>query len=158
MDDRMRRRGIWVVGSILIIFALMEASLALLRDIIQSENYALRADLTGGSGDVTNITLAGNMGMGFFIPLILAIIAIPLEYLFHTGRTVIGMIVELLLRLLTIALRILSNAMKHLGRFVIGVYDVIILIQLWVWIESLFKRSGNRECFKDDLRDHETLS
>jgi len=158
MDDRMRVRGVWVVGTILIIFALMEASLAFLRDFLQADNYALRADLSGTSGEVTWITLAVNMGMGFFIPLILAIIAIPLEYLFHTGRTVIGMIFELLLRLLSLTLRILSSAMRHLGKFFISVYDIIILVQLWTWIESGFRRMKGERSMQDNLRDHETLS
>ena len=156
MDDRMRVRGIWVVGSILLIFALMEASLAFLRDFLQADNYALRADLTGTSGDVTWITLAVNMGMGFFIPLILAIVAIPLEYLFHTGRTVIGMIVELILRLLTVAMRILSNIFRHLGKITVHAYDIVIMLPLWV--ESLVKRPRGGENFERHLQDHETLS
>jgi len=157
MDDRMRVRGIWVVGTILVIFASMEASLALLRDIIQSDNYALRADLTGTAGNVSVITLIVNMGMGFFIPMILAIVAIPLEYLFHTGRTVIGMIVELLLRILSLSLRILSNVMRHVGKFVTSVYDIVILVQLWLWIEAGFKRVRSPRNMEDNLRDHETL-
>ena len=157
MDDRMRVRGIWVVGTILLMFAMMEASLAFLRDFLQAENYALRADLTGSKGDVTWITLAVNMGMGFFIPLILAIVAIPLEYLFHTGRTVIGMIVELALRLLAIAMRVLANAVRHLGKLVVSAYDIIILVQVWVWLESLFRRSRNGQEFDSKLHDHETL-
>ncbi|MEX1237028.1 MAG: hypothetical protein WD994_02040, partial [Pseudomonadales bacterium] len=95
MDDRMRIKGIWAVGTMLIIFASMEAGLAFMRDYLQAENYALRAELANTAGEVTWITLAVNMGMGFFIPLILAVVAIPLEYLFHTGRTVFGMLIEL---------------------------------------------------------------
>lgn len=155
MDDRMRVRGIWVVGTILIIFAMMEASLAFLRDYLQADNYALRADLTGTSGDVTWITLAVNMGMGFFIPLILAIVAIPLEYLFHTGRTVIGMIVELLLRLVALAMRILSNAFRHLGKLTVNAYDIVIMLPLW--LESLIRRPRER-AYDSNLQDHETLS
>lgn len=155
MDDRMRVRGVWVVGIILLIFAMMEASLAFLRDYLQADNYALRSDLTGTSGDVTWVTLAVNMGMGFFIPLILAIVAIPLEYLFHTGRTVIGMIVELLLRLLAVAMRILSNVFRHLGKVLIHAYDVVIMLPLW--IESLFRRPRGAGSFNSDLHDHETL-
>lgn len=155
MDDRMRVRGIWVVGTILIIFALMEASLAFLRDYLQADNYALRADLTGTSGEVTWITLAVNMGMGFFIPLILAIVAIPLEYLFHTGRTVIGMIVELLLRLLVVVMRILSNLSRYLGKLTINVYDFIILAPAW---DALIRRFRADENIDDKLKREETAS
>ncbi|MGI1678039.1 MAG: hypothetical protein K6L75_04860 [Cellvibrionaceae bacterium] len=132
MDDRMRIRGVWIVGFILLVFALMEASLAFLRDYLQADNYALRADLTGTNSDVSWVTLAVNMGMGFFIPLVLAVIAIPLEYLFHTGRTVIGMLLEFILRLLSVSMRIFANAIRHMAKILIHVYDIIILVPLWV--------------------------
>jgi len=142
MDDRMRIRGVWIVGIMLLIFAMMEASLAFLRDYLQAANYALQADLTGGSADVTWVTLAVNMGMGFFIPLTLAIVAIPLEYLFHTGRTVIGMLLELCLRILTVTLRIIANGSKYLGQLTIHFYDLVIMLPLW--IESLFTQRRQR--------------
>lgn len=132
MDDRMRIRGVWVVGIMLFIFALMEASLAFLRDYLQAENYALRADLTDSPAQVSWVTLAVNMGMGFFIPLTLAVIAIPLEYLFHTGRTVVGMLLELLLQFLAIVLRLAANTMKYAGKLLIHLYDIIIMLPLWV--------------------------
>ena len=135
MDDRMRIKGIWAVGTMLIIFALMEAGLAFMRDYLQAENYALKAELTSGNGQITWVTLVVNMGMGFFIPLILAVVAIPLEYLFHTGRTVVGMLLEFALGVVTVCLRLLANGFRHLGRLTISVYDVLIMLPLWV--ESL---------------------
>lgn len=132
MDDRMRIKGIWAVATMLIIFATMEAGLAFMRDYLQADNYALRAELADTTGEVTWITLAVNMGMGFFIPLILAVVAIPLEYLFHTGRTVVGMLLELLVGILTVAMRLLANAVNHLGKMVIALYDIVIMLPLWV--------------------------
>jgi len=140
MDDRMRIKGIWAVGSMLLIFASMEAGLAFMRDYLQSENYALRAELLNTNGDITWITLAVNMGMGFFIPLILAVVAIPLEYLFHTGRTVLGMLVELILGRLTVAMRGLANGFNQLGKITISLYDVFIMLPLWV--ESMLTGRG----------------
>ncbi len=156
MDDRMRIRGVWIIGFILIIFACMESGLALMRDYLASEDIALRSELLGTSGELSWVTLAVNMGMGFFIPLILAIVAIPLEYLFHTGRTVVGMIVELLLRLLALTMRILSNASRHLGKLIIHLYDILIMVPLWV--ESLVKRPRSEENFDKNLQDQESLS
>jgi len=157
MDDRMRIRGVWIVGFILLVFALMEASLAFLRDFLQAENYALRADLTGSNGDVTWITLAVNMGMGFFIPLVLAVVAIPLEYLFHTGRTVVGMLLEFILRLLSVTMRIIANMIRHSAKIIIHLYDIIILVPLWVetiFLTSSDKQNSNNPSLNANKSDH----
>lgn len=143
MDDRMRVRGIWLFCIILFSMALMEAGLAFMRDFLATQDRALDATLTGAavddSSNITWIALAVNMGMGFFLPLALVVVAIPLEYLLHTGRTVVGMFLELLLRLLAVALRVSANIFRHVGRFAVHIYDAIIFFPLWV--ESLFSRS-----------------
>ena len=131
-----------VGGAVLILFAMMEAGLAFMRDYLQAENYALRAELTGGAGEITWITLVVNMGMGFFIPLILAVVAIPLEYLFHTGRTVIGMALEFVLNVVIVAMRLAANGIHHLGKMLISFYDILIMVPLW--IESTIRRIGAR--------------
>lgn len=140
MDDRMRVRGIWLVGSILLLMALMEAGLAFMRDVLVAENRAWRADLTGEApADVSWITLAVNMGMGFILPLALTVVAIPLEYLLHTGRTVIGALLELVLRIVATSLRILSVSLRQGGRLVIYAYDLLIMLPLW--LETTLRRS-----------------
>ncbi|MCW8193471.1 hypothetical protein F6455_01560 [Proteobacteria bacterium 005FR1] len=134
MDDRMRVRGIWVVGGILLAMASMESGLAFMRDYLAVQDRALQASLTGVEvgAEVNWITLAVNMGMGFFLPLALTVVAIPLEYLLHTGRTVMGMLTELLLRLLALTMRILSVSLRHAGRLTIHLYDLVIMLPLWV--------------------------
>jgi ABC-type multidrug transport system fused ATPase/permease subunit len=133
MDDRMRVRGIWLVGSILLAMACMESGLAFMRDYLAAQDRNLQASLTGAdSGDVTWITLAVNMGMGFVLPLALTVVAIPLEYLLHTGRTVIGTLLELILRLLAVSMRIVAVALRHMGHLAIHLYDLLILLPLWI--------------------------
>lgn len=139
MDDRMRTRGIWVVGSILLLMACMEAGLAFMRDYLVTENRAWRADLTGETpADISWITLTVNMVMGFVLPLALTVVAIPLEYLLHTGRTVIGTLLELLLRIAATGLRILSMVFRQGGRVAIYAYDLLIMLPLW--LENLIGR------------------
>lgn len=140
MDDRMRIRGIWLVGGILLSMALMESGLAFMRDYLVAQDRSLQASLTGAeTGDVTWITLAVNMGMGFILPLALTVVAIPLEYLLHTGRTVIGMLMELALRILAVSMRILALSLRHAGHLVIHLYDLLIMLPLW--LESVLRRS-----------------
>lgn len=139
MDDRMRVRGIWLVGGILITMALMESGLAFMRDYLVAQDRSLQAALTGAEpGDVTWITLAVNMGMGFILPLALTVVAIPLEYLLHTGRTVVGMLLELILRVLSVSMRILSLSLRHAGRLTIHLYDLLIMVPLW--LETMVRR------------------
>jgi hypothetical protein len=141
MDDRMRVRGIWVVGSILLAMATMESGLAFMRDYLAAQDRALQATLTGAeaSAEVSWITLAVNMGMGFVLPLALTVVAIPLEYLLHTGRTVMGMLTELLLRLMALTMRILAVSLRHAGRLTIHLYDLLIMVPLW--LETTLRRT-----------------
>jgi len=142
MDDRLRVKGIWMVGTILIAMALMESGLAFMRDFLGAQERAIDATLTGAEVDTgvdaTWITLAVNMGMGFFLPLALTVVAIPLEYLLQTGRTVLGMLLELLLRLLAVAMRILAHVLLHLGGLINNFYDLLIFLPLW--IESMVRQ------------------
>ncbi|MFT5082846.1 MAG: hypothetical protein ACI9Y1_000881 [Lentisphaeria bacterium] len=70
------------------------------------------------------------MTLGFVLPLALTMIAIPLEYLLQSGRTVLGGVVEVCLSTLVIALRILANALKQLGKLTINIYDFLIAVPL----------------------------
>lgn len=143
MDDRMRVRGIWVVGTILLLMACMEAGLAFMRDYLAAENRAWRAELTGETpADVSWITLTVNMAMGFILPLALTVVAIPLEYLLHTGRTVIGTLLELLLRIVATSMRILSVVLKQSGRIATYAYDLIIMLPLW--LENVVRGARSR--------------
>lgn len=141
MDDRMRVKGIWLVGGILLAMAMMESGLAFMRDYLAAQDRSLQATLTGAEqvGDVSWITLAVNMGMGFFLPLALTVVAIPLEYLLHTGRTVLGTLLEFILRFFAVVLRVVAISLRHAGRLTLHVYDLLIMLPLW--IESLFRRS-----------------
>ncbi len=153
MDDKMRRIIMIVAGAVLLILASTESALAFMRDQIAGDLANLRASLAGieesaGGGINEWIPLAANMTLGFILPIALTMIAIPLEYLLQTGRTVLGGILEIILSLITVALRITANVFKQLGRFINHLYDFLIAAPLW--IESMMKhRKSNEE--GDDL-------
>jgi len=143
MDDRMRVKGIWLVGIILLSMACMESGLAFMRDYLVAQERVTNAELTNGineAGSISWVTLLVNMGMGFVLPLALMVVAIPLEYLLHTSRTVVGMILELLLRVTAVLLRILSNICRHASKLTTYLYDMVIMLPLW--IESLIRNTG----------------
>src|SRR5438034_10534548 len=77
------------------------------------------------------------MLLGFILPFALAFIAIPLESLIYSTRTVGGVLLAGFVRTLAFVLRILGNLARRLSRVLINLYDVVILLP-WL-IEHLGK-------------------
>ena len=93
MDDRMRRRMVFVTFAILIILASVEASLAFMRDVIAADMQALRqslANVEAVESTTSWIPTVGQMVMGFILPFALTFVAIPLESFINSARTVGG--------------------------------------------------------------------
>jgi hypothetical protein len=132
MDDRMRRRMVWISLTLLVILAGIESSLALMRDMLIADKQALIRDLASGSVQavqsndkwLARIPTAGQMILGFVLPFALAFVAIPLEAFVNSGRTVIGAALVLVLRALALLARVLANACKQAGRGLIMLYDI----------------------------------
>lgn len=153
MDDKFRRIILICSASVLIILASTESALAFMRDQIAADLANLRASLSGSgnieSSEVSHsainewIPLAANMILGFVLPLALTMIAIPLEYLLQTGRTVFGGLLEILFSGITIIFRILSNTMRQIGKLLISLYDFFIAAPLWV--ESMISKAQNKK-------------
>jgi hypothetical protein len=103
------------------------------------------------------------MLLGFMLPFALAFIAIPLESLIHSGRTVGGALAAALVRVVAFALRLAGNIARHASRVLINVYDVVIVIPLLV--ERMVTgrsprpakpaRAGKRGAVMDDVDDAE---
>lgn len=140
MQDRTRTRLAWIFFTILFILAGVEVALAVMRDII----IAADMDLKRGLGSVTTapvpvdtswvtkIPVAGQMILGFILPFALAFVAIPLEYLIQSGRTVIGALLVAATRGLALVLRMLSNFTRHLATALTMFYDVIIFLPILI--------------------------
>ena len=139
MDDKARKTIIIASLSVLLILACTESALAFMRDQIAGDLASLRASLAGNEGEVVNhsginfwIPLAANMILGFVLPLALTMVAIPLEYLLNTGRTVIGGIFEIILSFVVSILRILALSFRHIGKLFISIYDLYIAAPIWL--------------------------
>ena len=139
LDDKMRRRMIWVTFFILLTLASIEAGLAYMRDLLSQDDAALVANLLNGSQTATAlaagnrwITTAAQMGMGFILPFALTFVAIPLETFVHTSRTVIGTLTTGFLNTLAGILRVLGNGAEHGGKALVNLYDLVIFAPLWI--------------------------
>ena len=135
MDDKMRRRMIWVTFSILLILACVESALAFMRDRIAADMQALRQSLAAGEGvqSVNSwIPTVGQMVMGFILPFALTFVAIPLESFISSTRTVMGFVLVGLLRATAFLLRLMGNIASYLGELLVNLYDVLIFPPLWI--------------------------
>jgi hypothetical protein len=83
-------------------------------------------------GWVAHIPTAGQMLLGFMLPFALAFIAVPLESLIHSSRTVGGVLLTALVRATAFVLRLLGNVVKHASKVLIRVYDVAIVVPLLI--------------------------
>ncbi|HEX2333241.1 MAG TPA: hypothetical protein VHI32_08720 [Burkholderiales bacterium] len=138
LNDRMRRRMMWISLVLLVTLAGVEAALALMRDMLIADKQALiqslatvqQAQVTDGW--VGRIPTAGQMLLGFILPFALAFVAIPLESLIHSSRTVGGVLLAALVSALALLLRVLGIASRRMSRVLITLYDVVIVIPLTV--------------------------
>ena len=138
LNNRMRRWLVWISFSILLILAGVEVALAVMRDLIISADIALKQELAGGSAVAAavanswalDIPKAAQMILGFILPFALAFVAIPLEYLIHSGRTVFGALLVLSIRALGFAMRFTSSMVQQVGKGTGYLYDAIIFLPL----------------------------
>ncbi len=143
MDDRTRRRMIWITFTILFIMAGVEASLAFMRDRLAADIQALRqslADVEVVAAANNWIPTVGQMVMGFILPFALAFVAIPLESFVHAARTVLGSVLAALLNGLAFAFRLVGNVVRYGGEFGVNLYDLAIFPSLWIERLILEKR------------------
>jgi hypothetical protein len=138
LNDLMRRRMMWIALVLLVTLAGVEAALALMRDMLIADKQALLQSLAtvpqavASEGWVGHIPTAGQMLLGFILPFALAFIAIPLESLIHSSRTVGGVLAAAAVSMLGVALRMLANVVRRMAKVLINVYDVVIVVPLMV--------------------------
>src|SRR5467141_1511722 len=137
MNDRMRRRMLWVAVVFLFIFAGIEAALALMRDMLSADRQALVQSLASAQAAPPDpllrmIPTTAQMVLGFFLPFALAFVAVPLESFVYSLRTVGGAFVVMLIRATGFVLRVLGYVVRQLCRVLIAVYDVTIVLPLLV--------------------------
>jgi hypothetical protein len=133
LDDKVRRRMVWVTLCILTTLASVEASLAYMRDLLALDREALTQSLVGASVVETNfrwIPSLGQMIMGFILPFALAFVAIPLESFIQALRTVVGQLGQSLLALLAVVARLVGAIALHFFKALLHLYDLIIMVPL----------------------------
>jgi len=151
MDDRMRRRLMIASLIFLVILAAIESSLALMRDMLIADKASLMRDLASATapvseGWISNIPMAGQMIMGFVLPFALAFVAIPLESVVHSLRTVIGVLLVQTMRGTGFALRFTGVVFRRIAKVLELIYDIPIVIPLMIerWVGALRSNSSGK--------------
>lgn len=137
LKDSTRIRMAFAFLFLLTMFASIESGLALMREILVQDEQATNAFLRGeggtqaaaaADGSFRIITTAAQMGLGFFLPFVLAVVAIPLETFFHTARSVFGTAMAAGMRGLAAFLRVIGSMSRQLGIMLVHIYDILAVV------------------------------
>ncbi len=130
-----RRRmllGLSLAG--LFFLAGVESSLAVLRESIAEADTALKMSLGGDESRIvtetasSNIPVIGQAVLGFVLPWILAMVAIPLEMLLDSGRHVVTTGLVLTLQGVGVIGRAGGHAATKLAAMLVAVYEIYVSI------------------------------
>lgn len=135
------KRKILLYGSLfgLLFLSSVEASLAVLREALTEAKSALDHSLAGGSGAVSEndtnsqITLVGQALLGFVLPWILAVIAIPLEMFIEASQHVFAKIFAMLTTLFGHIANALAYLLEGFFNVLIHAFDIYIIVPMKIY-------------------------
>ncbi len=136
MPKSQRRMILGVSLAGLFFLASVESSLAILREHIVAGDAALKMSLAGvENAAVTNastskIPVIGQAVLGFVLPWILAMVAVPLEMLLDSGRHVFASLGALVLSVVGNGLKIVGHFLNSVFKMLPNLYDVYIGVPL----------------------------
>ncbi len=131
----------------LFLLAAIESSLAILREQIVEAELTLKASLAG-AGDaavaepvISSIPVVGQAVLGFILPWLLAMVALPLEMLIHSGRHVGARALAGATEGLGSVARVISWGLRQSFNVLVALFDVYIILPLQA--ERLLRRRGD---------------
>jgi hypothetical protein len=132
-----RRRLILIISFLGLFFlASVESSLAILREQIVAADAALKLALAGTNETVvaeasqSSIPVIGQAVLGFILPWILAMVAIPIEMLLDSSRHVFAWLATLCLQAVGAVAGAIGHAMRAIFQILPNLYDVYVSIPL----------------------------
>ncbi len=150
LKDATRIKMAWFLLFLLTVLASIESGLALMREILVQDEQATNAFLRGeavtaaASESFRWVTTAAQMGLGFFLPFVLAVVAIPLETFFHTARSVFGTAMAAGMRGFAAMLRVIGGMSRQIGFMLVHLYDIMAVVGMAVdGAARMVRRSGN---------------
>lgn len=151
-----KRQLILGVGlAALFLLASVESSLAILREQIVEADAALKLALAGESGAIaaatdSRIPVIGQAVLGFVLPWVLAMVAIPLEMLLDSGRHVLASVGVFALQALGHLAHVIGRVLAYATGLIASLYDVYIAVPLR--LESWLRGRGGEAVEADRAR------
>ena len=134
-----RRRIILAVSlGGLLLLACIESSLAVLREQLVDSATALKQSLAGvhekavSDPAASRIPVVGQAVLGFILPWILAMVAVPLETLIATGGHIVLTLTAGILALIGTVARLLGHGSRYLLEGARHLYDIYIVLPLQI--------------------------
>lgn len=135
LTRRMRLTLAGVAFGMLMTLALVEAGLAVVREALIEIDVAAERQITGAeaseaSGVLGFVPVTVQVVLGFIIPFVLAMIAVPLEIFINTGRIIGQYALALVLSVTSALFHIVGLLLHHLKRVILALYDLVIFLPL----------------------------
>lgn len=126
LADGVRARLFWLLLGLLGALGMVGAALASSGGLPPAATEVEAVTMTGWAA------AAIRAGLALVLPLALAFSAVPLESFVNSLRTVIGLCSVLLLRVISVALRVLGALVLRGGAILVRIYDIVIFLPLWL--------------------------
>lgn len=145
LDLRPRRRLFWVGLLVLLVVAGLQGVMAFARDLFFARDQLL-ALIVAGEADILGsvlqwIPMLTKTVIALFLPLFLALAAVPVEAFLRHGRVVLGVFLALILHLLGFGLGVTIRVVRWVAALVSRVYALLIFIP--VRLEAQIRQRGN---------------
>jgi hypothetical protein len=138
------KRKIILYGALfgLLFLSSVEASLAILREHLAEAKSALDRSLAGESATVaenidSNITVIGQALLGFVLPWILAVIAIPLEMFIEASQHAFAKLYTVVVSVICHLANMIAFLIEGFFKILIHVFDIYIIVPLQIY--NMFK-------------------
>ena len=127
----------------------IEASLAVLRENLAEAKTLLDISLSGGVAQVTeainsNITVIGQALLGFVLPWILAVIAIPLEMFIEASQHAFARLYTIIISLFCHLANGLAYLIESLFKIISHIFDIYVVVPAQIAKLISAKRSEPR--------------
>lgn len=136
----------------LVLSAALVAGFAFQRDYLVAQDMALTGFPSIDPAQPPQMPLPwlpalAQMFLGLLLPVVLAVSAIPLETFLQSGRSVLGDVLSVTLRLLAYLLRLAGQLADALAGLLTRVYDLLIFLPLAVetWLRGALQRGSGTD-------------
>lgn len=135
MTSGRRRLVMYVSLTFLFLFACAEASLGILRETLAETSTLVEQTLAGSkavSGGASLYTTIGQATLGFLLPWVIAMVAMPLEVLIESSQHIASRLLALIIMLVSQLARAIAYLVEYVAQIIVHLYDAYIVIPLQI--------------------------